>query len=281
MPLDQDKTEVQEGKSMTFFEHIEELRWHLVRSVIALVLCSVVGFIYGTFIFDEIIFGPVNKDFFTYRVMCKASELFLGNDTWCISEITFSAQNISLSGQLIQHFKVALISGLILSFPYILYQLWVFIKPALKESERNKTTGIVLVSSLLFFIGVLFGYLIITPLSVNFLVNYSVSERIVNHVTLESYISFVTLMSLITGLVFELPLLIYFMAKLGVISSAFLKKYRRHSIVVTLILSAIITPSADMASQLLLAIPIYFLYEIGILVARRVEQKREDQISVS
>jgi sec-independent protein translocase protein TatC len=274
MALDQVDVDSEEGKSMSFFDHLEELRWHLVRSVVAVAIGGIVCFVYGTFIFDEIIFGPVNRNFWTYRQICHLSHWVYGNDKLCIGAINFSTQNISLSGQLMQHFKVSIISGIIIAFPYILYEVWKFIRPALKIQERKKTTGIVVISSLLFMMGVLFGYYVITPLSVNFLVNYTVSARIVNNVTLDSYISFVTMLSLLAGLVFELPLLIFFMAKLGVISASFLRKYRKHSLIINLILSAIVTPSADIASQILLAIPIYFLYEIGIIVAKRVEHRK-------
>ena len=186
-------------------------------------------------------------------------------------DLDFKTQNISLSGQLIQHLVVAIIGGIIMAFPIILYEIWLFVRPALQDTERKKTTGIVLVSSFLFFVGVLFGYFGLTPLSVNFLFNYSVSSKIVNNVTLESYISFVTMMTLATGLVFELPLMIYFLARLGLVTPALLRKYRKHSLIVTLVLAAVITPP-DVASQVLMSIPIYILYEIGILVADRVEK---------
>lgn len=272
MALDQVDVDNHAEKNMSFFDHVEELRWHLVRTVIAICVGTILCFVYGTFIFDHIIFGPTRADFWTYRQICNLSHLLYHSDKLCIGNFKFTVQNISLSGQLIQHLIVAFIGGLIIAFPYILHEVWKFVKPALKSEERKKTTSIVFISSILFCIGILFGYYILTPISVNFLFTYQVSERIVNQVTLESYISFVTMMTLATGLVFQLPLLIYFLSKLGLITSAFLKKYRKHSIVITLLIAGVVTPP-DVASQVLMGVPIYFLYEIGIMVAKRVEKR--------
>jgi sec-independent protein translocase protein TatC len=214
----------------------------------------------------------VDKDFFTYRMICKLSYWLYDSDKLCIDDFKFKAQNISLSGQLVQHIIVAFVGGILLAFPYLLSEIWRFVKPALRPTERRKTTSIVFITSLLFFIGILFGYYLLTPISVNYLFNYTVSERIVNQITLESYISFVTMMTLATGLIFELPLLIYFLAKLGVVSSQLLRKYRKHSIVATLLIAGIVTPP-DVASQLVMSVPILFLYEAGIVIAARVEKR--------
>lgn len=272
MALDQVDVDKVEEKSMSFFDHVEELRWHLVRSVIAILIGTVLCFIFGTFIFDEIIFGPVDKDFFTYRMICKLSYWLYDSDKLCIGDFEFKAQNISLSGQLVQHIVVAFVGGLLLAFPYLLTEIWRFVKPALRPTERRKTTSIVFITSLLFFIGILFGYYLLTPISVNYLFNYTVSERIINQITLDSYISFVTMMTLATGLIFELPLLIYFLAKLGVVSSQLLRRYRKHSVVATLLIAGIVTPP-DVASQLVMSVPILFLYEAGIVIAARVEKR--------
>ena len=250
MALDQIDVDQSEEKNMSFLDHIEELRWHIVRSVIAVLIGAIGCFVFGNFIFDVIIFGPVNKDFWTYRQICALSHYIYESDKLCIGNFNFTTQNISLSGQLIQHLVVAIIGGIIIAFPIILYEIWRFVRPALQVSERKKTTGIVLVSSLLFFLGVIFGYFGLTPLSVNFLFNYSVSARIVNNVTLESYISFVTMMTLATGLVFELPLMIYFLAKLGLVTPALLRKYRKHSLIVTLVLTNVGDQSAGLYSNL-------------------------------
>lgn len=274
MALDQVDVDKDEEKSMSFFDHVEELRWHLVRSVIAILIGTVLCFIFGTFIFDEIIFGPVNKDFFTYRMICKLSYWLYDSDQLCIGNFDFKAQNISLSGQLIQHIMVAFIGGIVLAFPYLLHEIWRFVKPALRPTERKKTTSIVWITSLLFFIGILFGYYLLTPISISYLFQYTVSAKIENHVTLDSYISFVTTMTLATGLIFELPLLIYFLSKLGVVSAQLLRKYRKHAVLVTLIVAGIITPP-DVASQIVMSIPILFLYEAGIIIAARVEKRNQ------
>lgn len=272
MALDQVDVDKVEEKSMSFFDHVEELRWHLVRSIIAILVGTILCFIFGTFIFDEIIFGPVNKDFFTYRMICKFSHWLYESDKLCIGDFNFKAQNITLSGQLIQHIVVAFVGGLVLAFPYLLAEIWRFVKPALRPIERKKTTSIVWITSILFFIGILFGYYLLTPISVNYLFNYTVSDKIVNQVTLDSYISFVTTMTLATGLVFELPLLVYFLAKLGVVSAALLRKYRKHAVIGILLIAGIVTPP-DVASQVVMSIPILLLYEAGIMIAARVEKR--------
>lgn len=273
MALDQVDVDKEE-KSMSFFDHVEELRWHLVRSIIAILIGMVVCFIFGTFIFDEIIFGPVNQDFFTYRMICKLSHWLYESDKLCIGNFNFIAQNISLSGQLIQHIMVAFVGGLVLAFPYLLSEIWRFVKPALRPTERRKTTSVVWITSILFFIGIFFGYYLLTPISVSYLFQYTVSTKIENHITLDSYISFVTTMTLATGLIFELPLLIYFLSKLGVVSAQLLRKYRKHAALVTLILAGVITPP-DVASQIVMSIPILFLYEAGIIIAARVEKRNQ------
>lgn len=275
MALDQIDVDKQD-KNMSFLEHIEELRWHLVRSVAAIALFAIFAFIYGTFIFDHIIFGPAKENFITYEVLCRISHYLYNNESLCIGDFEFNTQNIAVSGQLIYHLTVSLISGIILAFPYLLWEFWRFLKPALKPSERKKTTGVVLISSFLFLFGIVFGYLVLTPLSLSFMGNYSVSDTIENIWTIQSYISFVTTLTLATGIVFELPLVIFFLAKLGLVSRATLRKYRKHAVVITLVLSAIITPP-DIMSQILLSFPIYVLYEIGIIIAGRVERNHEKE----
>ncbi len=273
MALDQIDVD-KHDKNMSFLEHLEELRWHLVRSVAVVASLAIVAFIFGTFIFDNIIFSPARENFITYRILCDISYWLYDADNLCIGGFEFNTQNITVAGQLIYHLTISMITGIIVAFPYILWEFWRFLKPALKPSERSRTTGVVLVSSMLFMIGIVFGYLILTPLSLSFMGNYSVSDMIQNVWTIQSYVSFVTTLTLATGIVFELPLIIYFLSKLGLVGKSFLKKYRKHAMVVTLILSSIITPP-DVMSQILLSFPIYVLYEIGIIIAGRVERQRE------
>lgn len=258
---------------MSFLEHIDVLRKHLIRSILAVVIGALIAFLNTSFLFDVLIFGPQKPGFWSYQRLCDLSYMIYDNDRLCLKELGFSVQNITITGQFFQHIIVSIIAGIIIAFPYILWEFWRFISPALKGSEKRYTTGIVFSSSLLFGCGILFGYFILTPVSVNFLGNYSISEQISNIISLESYISFVAALTLAAGIIFQLPLLIYFLAKLGLVSSDTLRKYRRHAFVVILVLSALLTPP-DVASQIILGIPIYFLYEAGITIARRIEKRQ-------
>lgn len=276
MPLDQlDHEEIElEGKEMTFFDHIDALRGHLVRSVLAIVVLSVVAFFNKHLLFDVIIFGPVHLDFWTYRVMCDMSYYITGTDEYCIKDIGFVLSNISMSGQFTEHLFVAFVAGLVVSFPYILWEVWRFIKPALNKKEISYARGLVFFSSALFFIGILFGYFFLSPLSINFLGSYKVSELVSNEINLDSYVSFIATLTFATGLIFEMPILVYFLAKIGILGSNWMRKNRRYAVVVILILAGILTPSPDIASMILMFIPLYGLYELSILVAKGVESNK-------
>ncbi|MCB9252669.1 MAG: twin-arginine translocase subunit TatC [Flavobacteriales bacterium] len=251
---------------MSFFDHIDELRAHIIRALIAVVLCSVLAFIFKSFFIDVVLFGPKSKDFITYKIMCSISK------SACVEDFTFKIINTDVTGQFIMHLMIAFVTGLILAFPYVIYEFWKFFKPALKESERKKTTGIIFTSSLLFLMGVLFGYFILTPISMYFMASYNISDEINNTWTIQSYISFITMLTVATGIIFELPLVMYFLAKLGIINSAFLKKYRRYAVLAILVVAAIVTPP-DVGSQVLVCIPLLILYEVGIVITKRVEKK--------
>ncbi|RMG75862.1 MAG: twin-arginine translocase subunit TatC [Bacteroidetes bacterium] len=261
---------------MPFLAHLEILRWHIIRSVSAIVIAAVMLFLNKSFLFDKVVFAPKKPDFISYRLLCKLSEFLhglmptvTGKDTLCIGQNLPPLQNISMSGQFMTHITASVIGGFVLAFPYVMWELWRFIKPGLHPTERKYTKGFVLITSLLFFIGVLFGYYVIAPLSIDFLLTYNISSEVINNPTLGTYISTVTTVVLACGLIFELPVLVYFLSKMGILSAAFMKKYRRHAIVVALVISAIITPP-DVFSQILVAIPIMFLYEISIFIARKV-----------
>lgn len=281
MALDQDfdleelqrKTQV-EAKEMSFLDHIEELRWHLIRSVIAIFIFTILAFVYHQFLFDVIIFGPKNPDFWTYRQFCELGRAIYGDDRLCLTEFSFTITNISMSGQFTAHLFISLIAGVIMAFPYIIWEIWRFVKPALHNNERSKTTGVVFYGSVLFLIGLLFGYYILSPISVSFMGAYKISEEVENYINLQSYITFVASLSFGSALLFELPLAVYFLAKMGIIGSAFMKKYRRYAFLVILVIAAVVTPP-DVASQIIMTIPIYGLYEVGIFIAARVEKKRE------
>ncbi len=256
-------------KEMSFLDHLEELRGHLIKATLAILIFAVVAFIAKDFIFNTILFGPKNVDFLTYRGLCNLSKLLGMDESMCISEMPFRIQSRKMAGQFSAHIWVSITFGFIAAFPYVIYQFWSFISPGLKNNERNTSRGVIFASSFLFFTGVLFGYYIICPLSINFLGTYSVASSIHNDFDLESYIGLVRASTLASGLVFELPIIIYFLAKIGLVTPKFLREQRKIAFVLVLILSAVITPP-DIASQVIVAIPIVILYEVSIYIAKRV-----------
>ncbi len=269
--------EKKDPNQLSFLDHLEVLRWHLIRSVIAIGVFTIIAFLSKKLVFDVIIFGPKNPDFLTYRIFCKLSNLMGMDDAFCMEELPFSLQNIDMAGQFTTHLWVSFIAGLIVAFPYLVYELWRFVKPALKESEKSYSSLLIFSTSFLFTIGVLFGYFLIAPLSVNFLGGYSVSDQISSQINLGSYISTVTTVTMACGIVFELPILVYFLTKIGLLTPEWMKTYRRHAFVVTLVLSSIITPP-DIASQILVTIPIIVLYEISIGISRRVIKRQQADV---
>jgi sec-independent protein translocase protein TatC len=275
MALDQIEETSIDGKEMGFFEHIDELRKYIIRSVIAILVCAVVVFVNKSLVFDTILFGPAHTNFWTYEQMCKFSYWLTGTDAYCVKEMGFVLSNIDITGQFTQHIFISFVGGFVISFPFVLWQLWSFIKPALSHKEITYARGFVFFSSALFFIGILFGYFFLSPLSINFLGSYRVSELVSNEINLESYISFLATTTFACGLIFEMPMLVYFLAKLGILTSTLMRKYRRYAILIILILSGILTPSPDMASQIMMALPLYGLYEISILVAKKVEENKK------
>jgi sec-independent protein translocase protein TatC len=268
------KTEKEPKAEMSFLQHLEELRWHLVRSSAAIFIFALIAFINKEFLFDKLILAPKNADFPTYRFLCMLGQKLNLDESICIKELSFTLINIDMSGQFSTHMSVSLYAGIVLAFPYVIWELWRFIKPGLHNHERKYANGIVFFTSLLFFLGVLFGYYVVTPMSVNFLGTYQVSSLVANQISLGSFISTVTTLTLMTGVVFELPILVYFLTKIGVLTPEFMRNYRRHAIVVLLIISAIITPP-DVTSQILVCIPLLALYEISIFVSAYVLKKQE------
>jgi sec-independent protein translocase protein TatC len=263
---------------MSFLDHLEDLRWHLIRATLAILIAGTIAFLCSEFIFDTIIFGPKSLNFPTYKWLCKISTFFNIDTTFCADEFPFKIQNRTMGGQFSADIWTAIYAGLVIAFPYVIYQFWKFISPGLHENERKHSRGFIIISSLLFFIGVLFGYYVITPLSINFLGTYSVSSQVENQIDLSSYISLVRSSSLASGLVFELPIIIYFLTKIGLVTPEFLKKYRKFALVIVLILAAIITPP-DVASQVIVAIPILILYQVSIYISKIVvrNQKRKEK----
>ncbi len=275
MALDQvdvDKMDEQAGGEMSFLEHLEELRWHLVRSAAAIVIFGVLAFIGGKSFFDLVINSPRDPNFWTYRMICQLSE------SLCFAPPEFILQATEFGEEFIVHFKFALMIGIVLGFPYIFWEIWRFIKPGLYSKEKRAARGVVFICSFLFVTGVSFGYFIISPFAITFLAGYDLGAE--NAPKISSYVNYMTMFTLPTGLVFQLPVAVYFLSKVGLVTPAFLRTYRRHAIVVILILSAIITPP-DPTTMFLIGVPLYVLYEISIIISRRVVKniaKREKQL---
>lgn len=263
----QDKGKTIESE-MSFFEHLEALRWHLIRSAISVVVFTLVAFLNYDFIYDKVIMGPFRPNFWTYRMLCK-----LG-DGMCVTKFNATIINTEVAGQFMLQINSSVLIGIILSIPYILWEIWRFIKPALLIKERKAATGFVFYASALFVMGILFGYYVIAPESISFLANYSVSDTIKNTFTVSSYLSMVATITLIIGIVFELPILIYILASLGILTGTFMKKTRRYSVVILLIVGAIISPSPDFLTTMISTVPLFALYEVGIVVASMVEKRR-------
>ena len=265
-------SEEQRKGDMSFLDHLEVLRWHLVRSAIVIILFTIVAFAFKGFVFDTVILAQKSANFWTYQLFCKFSHLIGNGDALCMEDMNFSLINITMSGQFSLHIMVSIVAGVILAFPYILFEIWRFITPALEKNEKRNALGLVFSGSILFTLGILFGYYFVSPLSVQFLGNYTVSSQVLNQITLGSFISTVTTVTLVCGLVFQLPLIVFFLSKLGLLTPDFMRKYRKHAVVVTLVLSAIITPP-DVSSQVLLTIPLLILYELSIFISKMVVKK--------
>ena len=265
-------------KDMSFLDHLEILRWHLVRSTVAILVLATIAFLFKNVIFDTILLAPTRLDFFTYQALCDISKFFTSEGI-CIEELPFTLQSLGMSEQFSIHIWVSIVAGIIVAFPYIIWEIWKFVSPGLYKNERKYATGFIIVSSLLFFMGVLFGYYVITPLSVNFLGNYSISDIVDRNFKIGNYISIVKTSVLVAGLFFELPVIIFFLTKMGLVTPDFLKTYRKHAIVLVLILAAIITPP-DVISQIIVTIPIVILYEISIIIAKIIYKKQQKELGL-
>ncbi len=264
-------------KVMTFWDHLDELRWHIMRSLIAVVVLAIVAFINREIIFDYIILAPSSSEFVTNRALCRIGE-WLSVSALCIKDMKLQIINIKMSGQFLTHMYISIVAGFILAFPYVLWEIWRFIKPAMKESEQKYSSGGVFISSVLFLMGILFSYFIIVPLTVNFLGTYQVSDSVYNQISLTSYINTVVSVTFSVGLVFELPILVYFLTKIGVLTPDFMRKNRKYMYVIMLILAAVITPP-DMFSQILVVLPLIVLYEFSIGVSNRVYKKGLEELA--
>lgn len=260
------KPEAKAEKEMSFLDHLEELRWHLVRSLVSVFIFGTLVFVFKEFVFDNIILAPKNADFTTYRFFCNLSEIT------CFQPPDFTIMPRELGEQFLTHLKVSIWLGIIISFPYIFWEIWRFVKPGLYKHEQKAARGIVFICSSLFLLGVLFGYYVISPFAVTFLAGYSISSEVISSPSLSSYVNNMTMFTVPTGIIFELPIVIYFLSRIGLVTPDIMKKYRRHAIIIILIFAAIITPP-DIVTQFLIGLPVFFLYEASIHISRRANKK--------
>jgi len=264
---------------MSFFDHIDVLRKHLLRAFAVVLVFTIGAFYFTDFIFQQIIMGPKNPSFWTYRMMCRLVEKFpsLGSDL-CITKIDAKIINTEMAGQFTLQLNSCVMVGIILGIPYLLFELWLFVKPALHENERKSASGFVAFASFLFFLGILFGYYIICPLSINFLTNFTVSPDIQNTFTIDSYLSSVMTLTLGSGVIFQLPVIIYILSKMGIMTPAFMRASRRYSTVLILVVAAIVTPTADPYTMLIVALPLFLLYELSIYISANIERKKKKEL---
>jgi sec-independent protein translocase protein TatC len=270
MALDQQHDE---EKEMSFLDHLEELRWHIVRSVGAVMVGFIVAFIFAKWIFDNIVFAPAKPSFITFRALCKLGQL-IGNESLCITEIPFKVQSRFVTGQFSMQFTAAAVIGLIIAFPYVFWELWRFIRPGLHRQERQGSRGAVAAVTVLFLSGVSFGYFILCPMSMYFFANYTISDMIVNEFDITSYVSTIVALVFGSGVLFQLPVAIFFLTRIGLVNPPFLRTYRKHAIIVILILAAIITPP-DVISQIIITVPLIILYEISIFISAREVRRKQ------
>jgi sec-independent protein translocase protein TatC len=265
-----------EEKEMSFLDHLEELRWHVVRSVVAIVVFMIVAFMAGPWIFDHIVFAPARPDFITFHYLCKLGEWANMTEALCVEIIPFKIQSRLMMGQFTMHLTASFVLGFVIAFPYVFWEIWRFIRPGLHTKERKSSRWAVTAVSFLFFCGVCFGYFIMSPLAVWFLSSYTISDLISNEFDITSYVSTITALIFGSGLLFQLPVVVYFLTKIGIVTPGLMRQYRKHAIVGILIVGAIITPP-DPLSQSLISIPLYLLYELSIFISAMVVRKKRRQ----
>ncbi|MCE7068279.1 twin-arginine translocase subunit TatC [Dyadobacter sp. CY326] len=275
MPLDQEieSEEEEVGKEMSFIGHLEELRWHVIRAGGSILVFAIIAFVYIKEIYHYVIIAPSQPDFWTYRMLCKLAAV-VKYDELCIKALNFKLQAIGVGDQFTMSMTSSVIAGLVFAFPYAFWEVWRFIKPGLRPAEQKSARGAVFYVTFLFFSGVFFGYYVVTPLAINFLANFTLDPSIINEFSLSSYISLVATLTLACGIAFQLPIVVYVLAKVGVLTPSFMREYRKHAMIVILIVAAVITPSPDIYSQVIVAIPLFLLYELSILVAGKVEREK-------
>ena len=275
MKLFNRNADIEKGE-MSFVQHLDELRSHLFRSAVAIALGAVVVGIFHNYIVQHILMGPTHQDFFTYRALCHLSEKWGLGTKLCMTHINVKMQSTAVTGQFDVFFNIILIGGFIIAFPYVFWQFWKFAKPALTPRELKNTRGVIFWVSLLFFIGVLFGYFLIAPYTINFFSNFTIDDNIQNIWTVTSYFNTIVPLILGAGLAFQLPLVMYFLAKIGIVSAAYLRRVRKYAILIMLIVASMITPP-DMLSPIVCTLPLMLLYEISILLCKKVEKEEKKQ----
>ena len=261
---------------MSFIDHLEALRWHIVRAAIAILVAAGTIFVFRLWVFDNIIMGPVRPDFISYTGLCNLGHKMGIGEALCMPPVKISYQVTQTSGTFNTAINVAIIGGIIAAFPYLFWELWRFVKPALSPKEKKYARGSIFWVSLCFFAGVAFGYYLLAPFTFNFLASFQLSEKITIDYkpTIDDYTDTLANLLLGCGLAFELPVLAYVLARIGIISASFLKKYFKYAVIVILIVAAVITPSPDWTSQFIVALPLFLLYGISIAITARVDKKR-------
>lgn len=277
MALDQevDIYEESEQEEMSFLDHLEELRWHLIRSLIAIGVITIAAFFAKDIVFGIIILGPSKADFFTYQMLCKASQM-LGSTAFCMDELPFIIQSRKMTGQFTMHILSSLVIGFVVAFPYVFWETWRFIRPGLYPHEAKASRGAVFSVTFLFLLGILFGYYVVCPISVNFLANYSLDASIQNEFDVVSYVSTVTMLVLTCGIMFQLPMVVVFLTKAGLVGPESLKGFRKLAVVIILVISAVLTPP-DVISQILIALPLLLLYEFSIVISGGIVRRQNKE----
>jgi sec-independent protein translocase protein TatC len=278
MALDQEEENNKSGGEgeMSFLDHLEELRWHIVRSVVAIMIFMIVAFIMAPWIFDNVIFAPARVDFPTFKWLCRIGELTGAKEQLCVDKINFKIQSRFMTGQFTMQFMAAFVIGLIISFPYVVYEIWSFIRPGLYKKEQKFSRGAVAAVSFQFLLGISFGYFVLCPMSIWFFSNYTISDMISNEFDITSYVQTIVALVFGSGVLFQLPVVIYFLSRMGLVTPQFLRKYRKHAAVIILIVAAIITPP-DPLSQTIISLPLYVLYEVSIFISASVQKQRQKE----
>jgi sec-independent protein translocase protein TatC len=256
-----------EPAEMSFLQHLEALRWHLVRSALVIVIFGITIFCLPQIFVDTVLLGPIDQEFISYRALCSLGHNIGAGDVMCMTVKKVQLQTLGISEQFFTHMSFSFMGGLILGFPFLLWELWKFVRPALKDKEIGPVKVFVVIATILFLTGIAFGYFIMFPMSYNFLINYQMSDKIVTNQTLDDYTSFIYTLTLVSGVIFEMPILVYFLTRMTLLTPQFMRKYRKHAVVVILIASAVITPSPDVTSQMVVAVPMYILYEASVFIS--------------